>query len=65
VVSAESHRTAPGGEAKATQGPSSLHGCKRKAELESSGDSIEPVNRSPAHGAGSAHLPANSTLRVN
>jgi hypothetical protein len=36
---------------------------KRKAnELASSGDSSEPANRRPAPGAGSAHLPANTTV---
>jgi hypothetical protein len=36
---------------------------KRKAnELASSGDSSEPANRGPAPGAGSAPLPANSTV---
>ena len=46
---------------RAAQRPSSQLADKRKTiELVSSGDSMEPANRCPAPGAGSAPLPAHS-----
>jgi hypothetical protein len=49
--------------ARASQRSSGQLAGKRKAnELASSGDSSEPANRRPEPGAGSAPLPANSTV---
>jgi len=58
-----SRSTAPGGRPKASQRPSSQHVSKRKAnELASYDDLIESTNRRPAPGAGSAPLPAISSV---
>jgi hypothetical protein len=63
LVSAGSRSTALGGGPKASQRPPGQHAGKRKAnELASSGDSTEPTNRRPAHGAGSAPLPAFTSV---
>ena len=64
VVSAGSCSTAPGGVPRTSQPPSKQHAGKRKAKvLVSAGDSIETANRCPAPGAGSAPLPAISSVR--
>jgi hypothetical protein len=63
VVLAGTRGTTSGGGARASQRPSSQLAGKRKAnELARSGDSSEPANRRPAPGAGSAPLPATSTV---
>jgi hypothetical protein len=63
VMFAGSPGTALGAAPKASQRPPSQHAGKRKAnELASLGDSNEPANRRPATGAGSAPLPAFSSV---
>jgi hypothetical protein len=62
-VSAGSRGTALGVAPKASQHPPSQHVGKRKAnKLANSGDSNEPANRCPAPGAGSATMPAFSSV---
>jgi len=58
-----SRSNAPGGGPKTSPRPTSQHAGKRKTnKLASLDDSIEPANTCPTPGAGSAPLPANSSL---
>jgi hypothetical protein len=63
LVPAGIRSTMPAGGTRVPQRSSSQLAGKRKAnELASSGDSSEPANRRPAHTAGSAPLPATSSV---
>jgi len=63
VVSAGSSGTTLSGGPKASQRPPNLNAGKRKAnELVNSNGSTEPANRRPESGAGSAPLPAFTSV---
>jgi len=63
AMPAGSSSTASGREARASQRKSSqLAGKRKDNDLASSGDSMAPANRRPAPDAGSAPLPANSSV---
>ena len=63
MVAAGSRGTTLSRRPKASQRPPSLNAGKRKAnELVNSGGSTEPANRRPAPGAGSAPLPAFTSV---
>jgi len=59
AVPAGSRSTTPGRGATSSQ---QLAGKRKANELASSGDLMEPANRCPAPGAGSAPLPATLTV---